>query len=309
MDAGEDDLGSSPAVVEPAPSAAALTRNVARVAFDWSALAGVPAVDADRSAAAPRVITSVGAHQPEEVALPVRRFFTDGACPNNGRGAAARAGVGVYSPGVVPLELAFPLHPDEPQTNQRAELTAFIAALAALERADSARGPHVAGAPVVADITTDSLHCVNGATSFLRLWTAKPPPHVQNRDLWITLFSLLRARQERLDRFRAAHGVRIPAQPLPPAVQVDANAQHVETTSAVIVRWVKGHDAKNKSAAAVGNKAADQLAVAGALRAGLVSQTIDLDAASALDTAPFLTAAKFAVSGLALKRCDPFRRS
>jgi ribonuclease HI len=66
-------------------------------------------------------------------ATTIYNIFTDGACPNNGRkGAKASYGIvflGISEQGPPLLEIAQPVPPQEPQTNQRAELSAIYNAL------------------------------------------------------------------------------------------------------------------------------------------------------------------------------------
>ncbi len=63
----------------------------------------------------------------------VYNIFTDGACPNNGkRGAKASYSIvflGLSESGPPLLEIAQPVPPQEPQTNQRAEISAIYQAV------------------------------------------------------------------------------------------------------------------------------------------------------------------------------------
>jgi ribonuclease HI len=104
-------------------------------------------------------------------------IFTDGACSNNGK-PTARAGWGVY------------FGPDDPrntsaklsgviQTNQRAELSALLAALT-----------HIAdGDDETVVVWSDSKYCVLGYNEWLAGWiqngwmTSSGKP-VKNQDLW-----------------------------------------------------------------------------------------------------------------------------
>ena len=105
-------------------------------------------------------------------------LYVDGACPSNGK-PNARAGWGAFltNPRGDTLELAAPLPPNEPQTNQRAELTA---ALAALKRCKP-------GSTIT--LISDSQLVTMGITEWMLNWKArgwrkpdkKAPDHL---DLW-----------------------------------------------------------------------------------------------------------------------------
>ena len=79
-----------------------------------------------------------------EVDVEIVTAFADGACPSNGR-AEARAGIGVYFGGDDPRNVSLPLGPG-PQTNQRAELAAILAALISFSHADDAAAAAAAAA-------------------------------------------------------------------------------------------------------------------------------------------------------------------
>jgi ribonuclease HI len=84
--------------------------------------------------APPRIteITLPQAQAPTETTT-IYNIFTDGACPNNGRrGAKASYGIvflGTSEQGPPLLEISQPVPQQEPQTNQRAELSAIYNAI------------------------------------------------------------------------------------------------------------------------------------------------------------------------------------
>ena len=104
----------------------------------------------------------------------VLHVYTDGSCENNGR-PNAKAGYGVYFGNRDPRNVSAPLK--GPATNNRAELTALIAAL------------EIIGTTRVV-LYTDSQYCINGITSWIKGWkkygwkTATGQP-VMNKDLWL----------------------------------------------------------------------------------------------------------------------------
>lgn len=147
---------------------------------------------------------------------------TDGACQGNGR-PNALAGVGVYFGPDDERNVSKPLRgPD--QTNNRAELTAFLHALqCACANAKNNQ---------TTEIITDSVYCKRGYSEWIfnwaaRDWTKSDGQPVKNRDLWEQVWTL----KELLHT--------------------------MSQTSSVQITWVRGHT-KHK-----GNEAADRLAVAG----------------------------------------------
>jgi ribonuclease HI len=113
--------------------------------------------------------------------------YTDGSCHGNGS-KDARGGIGVYWGPDNPLNLAERLE-GQPQTNQRAELTA---AIRALEQA--------AKIPAPLEIRSDSEYTINCASVWINGWkkngwkTAKGTP-VKNDDLIRKLNALITARK------------------------------------------------------------------------------------------------------------------
>lgn len=110
--------------------------------------------------------------------------YVDGACINNGK-ANARGGWGALlrNPQGATLEIAGPLD-GERQTNQRAELTAFIMALKAVKK------------PAQFEVYSDSQYVVRGINEWMAGWKArgwKKPGNkpLDNSDLWLEVDSLL----------------------------------------------------------------------------------------------------------------------
>lgn len=108
---------------------------------------------------------------------------TDGACTRNGKDGAL-AGVGVYFGDGDPRNISEALEGDA-QTNNRAEMTAFIYALDyAVQHPD-----------LKVLIQSDSSYCVNGFASWVSNWvkskwvTSQGKP-VKNRDLWERIVEL-----------------------------------------------------------------------------------------------------------------------
>ncbi|PJF16809.1 hypothetical protein PSACC_03389 [Paramicrosporidium saccamoebae] len=84
--------------------------------------------------------------------------YTDGACTGNGQ-RGAQAGYGVHCPSRPDLDRSGALSNSEPQTNQRAELTAILEGLRATRDVE---------APV--EIRTDSRYGIGCATDWSREW-------------------------------------------------------------------------------------------------------------------------------------------
>lgn len=119
---------------------------------------------------------------------------TDGACPNNQDSTIARGGVGVYFGPDDVRNISEPLT-GILQTNNRAELTAF---LYAIEYALKYPGEKV-------HIVSDSTYCVKGYKEWLngwvrRNWVRSSGGPVKNMDLWKRVYlikqALTRARSD-----------------------------------------------------------------------------------------------------------------
>lgn len=248
------------------------------------------------------------------------RVFTDGACSNNGKPtaiagsgvvivtgrAAAAASSSSFAQTFLPF--AFPLHRNEPQTNQRSELTACIAVLAALERHDDERellhqaqhqqrynntnnnNNNILAAQLshffLLNLSTDSQYCIKGATEWRHAWAQqkRKASSIQNVDLWRILFSLIDARERRLQRFLSR-----------------GNGASSIVPKAIEWNWVKGHQLKSVSKhceQSQGNNAADKQAVKGSL----LRATWNVD-----EDAKKTSAASFIVEGLkSIAPCDVF---
>lgn len=101
-------------------------------------------------------------------------IFTDGACPNNGKGAARAAYAVVFwnLPGhSEPLGIAEPIPADEPQTNQRAELRAMARAFQEIQ-SRSLKG--------ILWIYTDSEYVLKCITEWGPQWKARGWRRAQN---------------------------------------------------------------------------------------------------------------------------------
>ena len=106
--------------------------------------------------------------------------FVDGACRNNGQ-ENPQGGCGVYWGEESPLNISECLI-GEKQTNNRAELTAAIIALA------QAKHQQIHNI----QITTDSKYVKEGITKWIVLWKAngwktKLKTYVLNKDLWLLI--------------------------------------------------------------------------------------------------------------------------
>ncbi|KAL8366084.1 hypothetical protein RB595_004726 [Gaeumannomyces hyphopodioides] len=85
------------------------------------------------------------------------QIYTDGSSIGNGK-VGAMAGVGVFFGDGDPRNISEPLARDSPQTNQRAELTAILRALQAVDAAEGVR------------ILTDSKYSISCVTEWYRKW-------------------------------------------------------------------------------------------------------------------------------------------
>ena len=150
------------------------------------------------------------------------QIYTDGACTGNGT-SEAKAGVGVYFGLNNPNNISVPLEGDL-QTNNRAELTAFVFALGYIAQ-------YTESSTQAFEIISDSIYCVKGYTEWLDGWVARgwkksDGKPVKNEDLW-----------------RCVHYLK----------------QKIEQRQFILyITWTKGHSDSE------GNIAADALAVQGA---------------------------------------------
>jgi ribonuclease HI len=131
------------------------------------------------------------------------RVFTDGACTHNGRPNAA-AGYAVWFPDHRELSEAARIQPPQPQTNQRAELTAISRAVTILDE----KGFHDTDLVIY----TDSEYCVNCLTKWIpgwvaRKWKTSAGGDVLHRDLIEATFTrLAKFRSHRFVHVRAHTG-------------------------------------------------------------------------------------------------------
>ncbi len=92
------------------------------------------------------------------------RVFTDGACSQNGK-PGAKAGYAVWFPENRDLSSAARVPADQPQTNQRAEMTAIRHAVVTLEETGHTDEDIV--------IYTDSDYCINCLTKWIPGWISR----------------------------------------------------------------------------------------------------------------------------------------
>ena len=111
--------------------------------------------------------------------------FVDGACARNGTPSAS-GGYGVFFGPNSPYNVSKPLKFTDPQTSQRAELTAVLVALNQMERIAGKYGLDQCQFFI---ICTDSAYVVSSLTSYIYKWrrndyTAATGREVVNRDLF-----------------------------------------------------------------------------------------------------------------------------
>ena len=116
-------------------------------------------------------------------------LFIDGACPGNGQ-PWARGAWGVYFGSDSRLNGCDLLDDDEPQTSQRAELTAAIQALVSIR---GLNGQHRNMRHFI--IVCDSAYVVNGISDYIERWKGNGWKNsagrtVANQDLWKELDDL-----------------------------------------------------------------------------------------------------------------------
>lgn len=92
------------------------------------------------------------------------RVFTDGACSQNGK-PTAKAGYAVWFPENREMSSAAKVPADQPQTNQRAEMTAIRCAVVTLEEKGFTDQDIV--------IYTDSDYCINCLTKWIPGWISR----------------------------------------------------------------------------------------------------------------------------------------
>jgi ribonuclease HI len=128
------------------------------------------------------------------------RVFTDGACSGNGR-QGAKAGCAVWFPEMRSLSCSHRLGVTEPQTNQRAELSAIHRAVVLLDEG----GYHDEDIVVY----TDSEYSINCLTKWLVGWASRGWKTAEGRD--VLHQDLIRDTTSRLAKFKSHRFVHVRA--------------------------------------------------------------------------------------------------
>lgn len=128
------------------------------------------------------------------------RVFTDGACAGNGK-KTAKAGYAVWFPENKDLSASDRIPADEPQTNQRAELTAIWRAARILDE----KGFH--DQDVV--IYTDSDYCINCLTKWIPGWVSRGWKTSEGKA--VLHQDLIKDVSERLSKFKSHRFVHVKA--------------------------------------------------------------------------------------------------
>jgi len=127
-------------------------------------------------------------------------IFTDGACSDNGK-RSAKGGYGVHVYGRPELDVSSPLLPNEPQTNNRAELKAIQSALDLVDRFSSEWTRDI----FIWSDSEYSIHCLTKWAKGWRnnSWKKRDGGFIQNLDLIKPLYErLLRLPQVSLHHVR-----------------------------------------------------------------------------------------------------------
>jgi ribonuclease HI len=128
------------------------------------------------------------------------RVFTDGACSGNGR-PGAKAGYAVWVPEARQLSCSARLPDEEPQTNQRAELSAIHRAVVVLDDG----GYH--DEDIV--LYTDSEYAMNCLTKWLVGWASRNWKTTEGKD--VLHQDLIRDTSSRLAKFKSHQFVHVRA--------------------------------------------------------------------------------------------------
>ena len=128
------------------------------------------------------------------------RIFTDGACSGNGR-PGAKAGFAVWFPDARHLSCSERLSPGEPQTNQRAELSAIHRAIVILDDG----GFH--SDDVV--IYTDSDYSIKCLTTWLSGWASRGWKTAEGKD--VLHQDLIKDTSSRLAKFKSHRFIHVRA--------------------------------------------------------------------------------------------------
>jgi len=128
------------------------------------------------------------------------RIFTDGACSNNGR-PGAKAGYAVWIPEARHLSCSGRLPETDPQTNQRAELTAIHRAVVTLDEG----GFHTEDLVIY----SDSDYSINCLTKWLAGWASRKWKTAEGKD--VLHQDLIRDTTSRLAKFKSHRFVHVRA--------------------------------------------------------------------------------------------------
>lgn len=128
------------------------------------------------------------------------RVFTDGACSKNGK-PDAKAGFAVWFPEHKDLSTSKRVPDNEPQTNQRAEMSAIHSATVILENAGYLDEDIV--------IYTDSDYCINCFTKWLSGWVARGWKTSEGKD--VLHQDLIKDTSGRLAKFKSHRFVHVRA--------------------------------------------------------------------------------------------------
>lgn len=128
-------------------------------------------------------------------------IFSDGACSDNGK-RTAKAGYGVHVYADSRLDKSVRLFPNEPQTNNRAELRAIQAALDLIDQYGCEWLQNHSEIVIWSD-SEYSIHCLSKWAKGWRShgWKKSDGGHIQNVDLIRPLYERL----ERMPRVRLQH--------------------------------------------------------------------------------------------------------
>jgi ribonuclease HI len=126
------------------------------------------------------------------------RVFTDGACSSNGR-PGAKAGYAVWFPEHKAMSMSQKLPPDQPQTNQRAEMAAIHQSTLILEE----NGFH--DEDIV--IYTDSDYSMNCLTKWIPGWVSRGWKTAEGRD--VLHRDLIEDTSKRLAKFKSYRFVHV----------------------------------------------------------------------------------------------------
>jgi ribonuclease HI len=128
------------------------------------------------------------------------RIFTDGACSNNGR-PGAKAGYAVWVPDARHLSCSGRLPETDPQTNQRAELTAIHRAIVMMDEG----GFHTEDLVLY----TDSDYSINCLTKWLSGWVSRKWKTAEGKD--VLHQDLIKDTSSRLAKFKSHRFIHVRA--------------------------------------------------------------------------------------------------